>query len=286
MAGRLGALTIFCALALAAPAAATFPGRDGLIARGGDDGVHVMRPDGTHDRRVSRLGPARDPAWGPHGRRIAFSHAGSIWVVNLNDGTTRRVTRGGHASSPSWSSHGGAIAYSSWARGSQGLWTVRLSDGRKTRVVREEVNQVEWAPDGSWIAYVTSFNVHVVRPDGEDKHTIVDFSNPDGHHPYADGLSWSPDASRLAISASLNACSGCNGVYTVRRDGSDLKPVADDLQGAPVWSPTGRALAFCHVNGGPYDDPEYELHALTAHGERHLGPICGDDWQALPRRRG
>ena len=269
-----------------APAGATFSGRAGLIARGAEDGIHVMRPDGTRDRLVSRMGPARDPAWGPNGRRIAFSHAGSIWVVDLNDGSTRRVTHGRHDSSPSWSSHGGAIAYSRAAWGSRGLWTVRLSDGRKTRIVADAVDRAEWAPDGAWIAYVVDFNVHLVRPDGGDAHRIVDFSNPGNERPYADSVSWSPDASRLAIGVLLNACTGCNGVYTVLADGSELEPVAGDLRGPPVWSPTGRAIAYCHVRGGQTDDPRYELHALTGHGERYLGPTCGDAWQALPRRAG
>ena len=284
--GLIVPATIAALLVAAAPASATFPGRNGLIARGADDGVHVMRSDGTHDRLVSRLGPARDPAWGPAGRRIAFSHEGSIWVVNLNGGTTRRVTHGRHDSSPAWSSQGGAIAYSRSAWGSRGLWTVRLSDGRKTRIVADSVDQVDWAPDGSWIAYVVDFNVHLVRPNGEDAHTIVDFRNPGNERPYADGLSWAPDASELAISVFLNACYGCNGVYTVRPDGSDLEPVAGDLEGAPVWSPAGRAIAYCHVSVPQTGEPEYELHALTAHGERYVGPTCGDDWQALPPRAG
>lgn len=285
MARRLGALTVFCtlALALAAPADATFPGRDGLIARSDTDGLHVMRPDGTHDRLVSPLGPARDPAWGPRGRRIAFSRKGSIWVVDLNRHSTRRITRGREDESPSWSSSGGAIAYSRSAPGSRGIWIVRLSDGRKRRILEGQVWDVDWAPDASWIAYVSdTLNVHLVRPNGRDAHTIVDFSNPGNEQPYADTVSWAPDAGRLAIGVLLNACTGCNEVYTVRRDGSDLTPLAYNLTGDPFWSPDGRAIAYCHVTGGASSDPRFELYALREQGEDRLGPTCGDSWQARP----
>src|SRR5919202_2040758 len=111
-------------LITAAPASATFRGRNGLVAYGARDGVHVTRPDGKRDRVVSRVGPAGGAEWGPNGRRIAFAHAGGIWIANLNTGRTRRVTHGRYDSDPTWSPNGGAIAYARSSGSSQGVWVV------------------------------------------------------------------------------------------------------------------------------------------------------------------
>src|SRR4051812_40445250 len=121
MRGTIIAVAAFAVLATAAPAAATFPGRNALVASGENDGLHVMRPDGTHDRVVSRVGPADGAAWGPRGNRIAFVHADSIWIANLGDGRTRRITHGRYDTDPSFSPGGGALAYSRSVGSSPGV---------------------------------------------------------------------------------------------------------------------------------------------------------------------
>ena len=291
MARKPLALSIVCALAslaAAAPAAATYPGRDGLIARGDTDGVHVLRADGSRDRLVSRVGRASDAQWGPNGRRIAFVHAGSVWVVNLNDGTTRRVTAGRYDFNPSFSAAGGSIAYGRYDGASPGLWVVRLSDGRKTRIVAGRIAAAEWSPDGAWIAYsADDGDAYLVRPNGSGRHKLVDF--PDGPgDPLAGWLSWAPDASELAVDTEANsaACDGCETLYTVDADGSDLESVAKSEIGRPFWAPEGGSIAYCQ-SGYATSDGQYseKLQAVVAHGERYLGPTCGTSWQALPAMR-
>ena len=280
-------LTIICALvalAAASPAGATYPGGNGLIARGDMDGVHVLRPDGTHERLVSRLGQASDASWGPHGRRIAFVHAGSVWVVNLSQGTTRRVTTGRHDLNPSFSAAGGSIAYARYDGAGPGLWVVRLSDGRKTRIVAGRIAAAEWSPDGAWIAYsADDGDAYLVRPNGSGRHKLVDFPAGPGE-PLAGWLSWAPDGSELAVDTEANsgACDGCETLYTVHADGSDLESVAKSEIGRPFWSPTGGLIAYCQSGYATSDGQFFEkLQAVVAHGERYLGPTCGTSWQAL-----
>jgi hypothetical protein len=112
------------ALVASAPAHATFPGRNGLVAYGAKDGVHVMRPDGTRDRIVSRVAPATDAEWGPHGNRVVFSSRGSLYVVDVRTGTTRRLTYGKNARHPSWSPNGSSSSRSSrrWSTTASTTW--------------------------------------------------------------------------------------------------------------------------------------------------------------------
>jgi Tol biopolymer transport system component len=280
---RKTALTIaaLALLATAAPASATFPGRDGLVAYGAMDGVHVMRPDGTRDRIASHVGPATDAAWGPKGNRIAFSRGGSIWVANLNTGTTSRLTYGQYDLDPSWSSNGGSIAYTRFHGPTPGVWRVRLSDGQKTRIVAARVGAAEWSPDGRWIAY-SEGDVHVVRPNGQDDQTLVDFPEGPGE-PLAGSLSWAPDASELAIltGADVAACDDCELLWTVNSDGSDLHQVTSRMRdlGLPFWAPDGQSISFCEF---AELQSVRKQQAVVHHGEHYVGPTCGESWQARP----
>ena len=45
--------------------------REGSTSRGSD--IYTIRPDGTHLRRITRLGVATDPSWSPDGKKIVYS---------------------------------------------------------------------------------------------------------------------------------------------------------------------------------------------------------------------
>src|SRR4051794_13516879 len=74
------------ALLMAAPARATFPGRDGRLVfasnRTGEWQLHSIKPDGSNIRQITRLTPPEPgspgnaflPDVSPDGRRIVFSH--------------------------------------------------------------------------------------------------------------------------------------------------------------------------------------------------------------------
>ena len=61
-------LLVLGLVALGPPAGATFPGRNGKIVYSRDGKVHVMRPDGTGEHRLS-LGPRHVAPSPPTGNR-------------------------------------------------------------------------------------------------------------------------------------------------------------------------------------------------------------------------
>jgi Tol biopolymer transport system component len=276
-------------LAAAAPASATFPGRNGLVAYGAKDGVHVMRPDGTRDRIVSRVAPATDAEWGPRGNRIAFSSRGSLYVVDVATGRTRRLTYGRYDRHPSWSPNAALIVYGHVDGQSEGIWIMRLSDGWRRMRLGDRVDDIELSPDGRWIAYFglggdsTRVSLHRLDRSGPER-IVARFPGGDGA-PQPVELAWSPDSRELAINTEANAaaCDGCEKLFTVNVDGSGRKAVTSDGVAAPFYSPDGKSLAYCSFGyGGPHYEFFMQQQALVHHGDHYVGPTCGESWQARP----
>ena len=112
-------------------------------------------------------------------------------------------------------------------------------------------SDLEWSPDGEWIAFTEYFpvrhlprNVWRVRPDGSDRRLVAE---------KASSVTWSPDGTRLAFSAFRD---GNWAIYAVDADGgppSRITPAGESVQTMPAWSPTGERLAFCSYREGNYD---------------------------------
>jgi hypothetical protein len=92
--GAVSGAVILSALALAAPAGATFPGPDGRIAFVQSADVFTMRRDGSDVRRLTSLAPAgaAHVGWSANARRLAFDlfppdGSAQLWLMNA-DGAT------------------------------------------------------------------------------------------------------------------------------------------------------------------------------------------------------
>ena len=254
------AATVFAAAAPApAPAQAAFPGRDGRIAYTSDwfpddcghaceeevVGLNTIWPDGTGRRPIGRCGrrsvdcSEAEPAWSPDGRRLAFSHDSSIWVMRADGSHAHRVIR--RAATPSWSPDGRHIVFAK-ARGEHSWISIMRADGTH----RHRISPTGFNLDPSWsvrglIAYThhpqdykDQLSIVMRRPDGrlvsrfERRYNVA---NPD----------FSPDGARIAFERYVQ--DDRISIWTSRPDGSHMRRVAADGL-APAWSPSGRSIAY------------------------------------------
>lgn len=91
------------------PEAASFDwSLDGRAAYELDGNLYILERDGTSRQLTWRGGI--QPSWSPHGRSIAFSRAGYLYVIDSSGGRPRRLTS--HRGEwPAWSPDGRKIAY-------------------------------------------------------------------------------------------------------------------------------------------------------------------------------
>jgi TolB protein len=84
------------------------------IAFASDEGLSLIRPDGTDRRALTRQWVHWGPNWSPDGKQIAFADIVDIYVVDVDGGRPRRLTDNeGPDFGPAWSPDGTMIAYMS-----------------------------------------------------------------------------------------------------------------------------------------------------------------------------
>jgi Tol biopolymer transport system component len=185
---------------------------------GGIDHLYLMRPDGTHLRRLTRDRlDAREPSFSPDGKQIVFAAR----VLDGNNDYTEH----------------GVIDLMS-ADGAHRRW---LTPG-----LQGDASVPAWSPDGRWIAFVDTrytdsgdsrSDLYVVRPDGTDLNRLAinvdDWSEP---------IAWAPDSRHIAVVGVDER------IYRLGVDAS--KPVhvtgttPDSVTTDVAWSPDGREIAY------------------------------------------
>src|SRR3954469_17026101 len=98
----------YVGVALAAGAAAMIIGAPAPAQAGTSRRVAFVRAgsgyvrSGATEARLTRDADDTRPRWSPDGTRIAFGHAGRLWLMNA-DGTGRRAVATGATGGASWS---------------------------------------------------------------------------------------------------------------------------------------------------------------------------------------
>jgi len=250
----LAAVAGVLVLALASPAHAAFPGKNGRIAftvgprdRGEllSSTIETVLPSGQGRRRVLGTCPAGGcfetfPDWSPSGRRLAFGLRGAglsegLAIVRANGEGLRELPQlTGPYGAPAWAPSGRRLVFP----GEGGLFTARTDGTRVRRVTtKPPIFQPAWSQTGI-IAFAHADGIYTVRPDGSRLRLLV----LDRYNASApESPDWSPHGSKIAFSFAdsvdpeihvADAATGAHRRLTTR-GGVE-----------PAWSPDGRFIAF------------------------------------------
>ena len=116
----------------------------------------VQPISGGSARRVTnfRMGQTWGASWFPDNRRIAYSHEGSLRIVDLTSGQTREFAspvRGRLVRTPAVSPDGTKVVFQV---SRSGAWMIDLRDGSMQCVLADPTaEEFAWAPDGRRIAF-------------------------------------------------------------------------------------------------------------------------------------
>ena len=299
------ALTGLVALVLAAPAHATFPGHNGLIAFHSDTDqgaqIFTVRPNGRDLRQITHVsGNASNVDWSPDGHRIAFNietpDSAQIAIMN-GDGTglvTLPVAPGNIVEAdPSFTPDGRRLVFTTYNGEVEGLWSMNL-DGSGRRLIKPgSAVDPNVSPDGRRIAFM-DFNG---EPFGQALFTLgIDGKRPLQLTPFSFNvgfrLGWAPDGRQLAFMHNVDLVDPNRSVNiaTIRPDGTGVRFVTDfrDPQVSTAvgsYSPDGRWIVFRLTDHG-----RFGLYKVHPDGT-HLRPILGlsdfaprfIDWGTGPR---
>jgi Tol biopolymer transport system component len=215
-----------------------------------------------------------DPAISPDGQLVAYA-AGpltnmQIFVRQVAGGRTVQLTSdsGGDKRWPRWSPDGTRIAY----QAIDGIYVIPALGGSPRLVARTPqgtftfggsytpLGGLTWSPDGRRIAFAANYGaarIYLVDAAGGEPTVLP--APREVHSP-----AWSPDGRRIAV-VSGNPIfifgsvyfgnAGASSIWVVPVDGGPPAQVTDAvaLNGAPQWTPDGRALLFVSDRGGSED---------------------------------
>jgi Tol biopolymer transport system component len=255
---RSGSFTLLISaavlLALAAPAQAAFPGKNGKIAFTGGSQLanyqlETIESDGT---ARDALFEGSSPAWSADGRRLAFTRGSNVYTSQSDTGTFLQLTNHNpcdlyttcvSSGDATWSPDGQWLAiYNAYCAYHGGCYftTVKLplaGWGGFSEILGDAANPA-WSPDGSWIAVDIYGRIAKVTPWGQ------------GSTQLSSGLSdsrpnWSPDGARIAFARTDG---GSDGIWVMNADGSDQTRITNnptgDFDSDPAWSPDGSKIVF------------------------------------------
>ena len=248
------------------PAAATFPGRNGLIAfdtvgnfdigRARSD-IFTVEPDGSHLRRLTdtpRGFESSSPDWSPDGRRILFiensSYNAEIWVMNADGSNKRQITFAPDFDDldPTWAPDGSHLAFSRCSfQGRCKLMTMRLDGTGRHKVLggNWQYFGAQYSPDGTQIVFDSTRGglqsaVWIVGIDGTGLQRLT---RPRLEAFYPD---WSPDGQHILFTDFC--CRAKSNIWVMRTDGSRQRRItsfAGGHQGAfATYSPSGRKIVL------------------------------------------
>ena len=232
----------------------------------------------------------------PDGRRVAYTvseadfkqdaFVSQIWLAEVDSGQVFQLTRGDKsAGNPQWSPSGEWLAFTSDRIGGKNqIFAIRVAGGEAVQLTKAEngVGGFSWSNDGRSLAFIaTDSNAEaaknrkeylgdfeVVRKEyNHSQIWTVDFawalSEPvagtqrtRGKDFSVGSLTWSPDATRIAFSATINPDlinGGTADIYVVALGDNSVNKIVGQPgpDNNPHWSPDGKQIVFSSAMGNP-----------------------------------
>lgn len=265
--------------------------RDGdiLIADGPGGAVHTLV-----------TGPSRDsrPVFSRQGAHVAFLRSipdGGLMLMAARADGSNIIELGGpyrQHDRHEWSPDGSSIAVGWIRKGYFEISVVATNGSGETNLELDmPADQPTWRPDGSVLAFRgqpgdggDAAAVYLVRPDGLGLKRL-DLGSPEVDESIEfEGLTWSPDGTRLSYMRSVRI----DGSLDWRIHVADISPTGDVMQIrrlalAPdssaemlgAWSPEGDRLAFILERAGTRQLAIAPVDGSTP--ARAIGPVVRDD---------
>ena len=256
----LGLAVTVAVMVAAAPAQATFPGRNGAIAyaqagsSGGPgtiydtNGLYAAAPRVRPQARAlieckltdyvpqgCAVTEFASPSYSPDGRRLVFDAGTQVALVNA-DGSGLRLLSAvtSNDSEPAFAPDGKRIVFAGKNdHGTTDVYVRRL-DGGEARVIAPDASEPAWSSRNQ-IAYVLGGKIYRSDPRGRHRRLVTAGISPD----------WSPDGGRLVLVRPIRPGALFGRIHVVGAGGHRLRGIGSrkDLSD-PLWSPDGRWLAF------------------------------------------
>ncbi|HEX8647707.1 MAG TPA: hypothetical protein VF715_12460 [Thermoleophilaceae bacterium] len=309
------------ALLAAAPASASFPGKNGLLTytagegyRDGTTSIWGQRLSGAaphellaHEDSAGRTDVQavsdEEASWAPSGKRYAFARRTGggnlrLFVTEAGMKSARAIPlpEGMAARSPAFAPDGRTIVFVEVISGGDpaeevtyeagwNLWRVR-TDGTGLRKLRAG-DRPAWSPRGGLIAFQDSCgSLKTMRTDGSRVRTVVAATRVNGVCRGVGAPEFAPSGGRIAFAAlNGNGSSARSEIFTVGTDGRGRRRVTT-TPGAgaaePAWSPDGQSIAFHRDTGKAGGSGLYRVPAGGGNPRRITGAFVQDlDWQPL-----